>query len=125
MNLTYRTHSTIEALGVNECTLRRMGLETAWWWELWFNVLRETDGVAEDFAVPVAPGGTAAETPDRPGGHTWGFTQTAPGTWQVSPSINVLDTRDVHPGPHPTFGSLWHQTPTIVGVPQGEPWLPD
>lgn len=119
--LRYRGyHAAIEDLALNECTIRPCSSPPAPdWWELWFNVARETDGVPEVFAVAVRVGSYCEGGPQV---RTWGLAKTGPGTWQVSPSINVLDTRDAHPGPHPTAGSLWHQTPAIVGVPDGEPW---
>lgn len=122
MNLKYRPHAMIEDLAVGECTIRRTQSTdgNTVYPALWFNVLRETDGVAEDFEVPVTPGGAATES--GTGGRTWGMTLTAPGTWEVTPSINVLETREIHPGEHPTLGSLWHQYVTIVGAPAGEWW---
>lgn len=120
MDLTYRPHARIQELAVGECTIHRAGDATgARWWLLWFFVARETDGVPEDFCVPVYPDGAASSS--GPGGRTWALTQASPGTWQVSPSVNILDTGEavaVRVG----MGSLWHQTPTIVGVPTGEPW---
>ena len=120
--LQYRSFVMVEDLALNECTVRRTGNDAGTeWWMLWFYVARETDGQPEAFAAPVAPGGTYTE--NGPGGRTWGLTETALGTWQIAPSINVLDTRELHPSPHPTQGSLWHQTPAIVGVPNGEAWM--
>lgn len=123
MNLTYRAHALIEDLQPGECTVHRAGLATgARWWNLWFYVARETDGVLEDYVVPINPGGGYVE--NGPGGRTWGLTKTAAGIWQVSPSIDVKqDSRDSHPGTSSPQGrSAWHQTPAIVGVPDGEPW---
>lgn len=58
MNLTYKPGARIEDLGEGECTIRRCGNGTgARWLNLWFYVRRETDGVLEDFEVPVNPGG--------------------------------------------------------------------
>lgn len=119
MDLIYK-HAEIGELQLNQCTLRWTGDGFKRWLMLWFRVTRETDGVEQDFAVPVNPGGNYQEA--GPGGKTWGFNQNAEGVWQVSPSINVLVTKEVHPGPHPTEQSLWHQTPDIVGVPVGIDW---
>jgi len=122
MNLHYRAHAQVEDLGVNECTIHRAsGSTAARWWQLWFRVARETDGVVEDFAVPVEPNGAYRE--DGPGGKTWGLSRAGAGVWQISPSIDVKeDSRDAHgPNEHPGQ-SAWHQTPAIVDVPEGERW---
>jgi hypothetical protein len=119
--LRYKVCARIGDLQLNECTIRRAGLPPAgtFWWQLWFHVARETDGVAQFFAVPIIVNGSYTET--GPGGRSWGFVNQGSGTWQVSPSINVLDevTRQ---GQVEVRGSLWHQTPSVVGVPDGEPW---
>lgn len=117
--LIYKHHAEIEDLAVGECTMHRAsGSAAACWWQLWFRVLRETDGQPQNFCVPMNPGGSYIE--NGPGGKTWGLTipvgsmyPIAPGTknWRVSPSINVLNTGDAHNGPHPELPSLWHQTP--------------
>lgn len=127
--LKYISATLIDDLAVGECTMHRAsGAGAARWWLLWFRVLRETDGQPEDFCVPMNPGGSSIE--NGPGGRTWGLVcpkasaqDVVAGTknWQVSPSINVLTTGDAVAGPHPS-SSLWHQTPEIVGVPDGEPW---
>lgn len=118
----------IEALELGECTIRparSAGGEC--WWNLWFYVPRDLDGVPETFVVPINIGGAYIE--HGPGGRTWGFTCTVGGDsqiWQVSPSINVLsddDARLIVAGHAPTGQSLWHQTPVIVGVPAGEIWV--
>lgn len=128
--LIYKSHALIGDLAVGECTMHRAsGSSRGRWWQLWFRVLRETDGQPEDFCVPMNPGGGYIE--NGPGGKTWGLTvpiatpyDIAPGTknWQVSPSINVLNTGDAYDGQHLELPSLWHQTPEIVGVPDDEPW---
>ena len=81
---------------------------------------RETDGQPFDFCVPMNVNGPYLEA--GAGGKTWGLARTGDGTWQVSPSINVLNTGEKHPGEHET-PSLWHQTPTITGVPNDAPWI--
>lgn len=127
MMLKYKPHSLIEDLQVGECTMHRASDAGAdRWWQLWFRALRDTDGQPEDFCVPMNPGGGPTENPRR----TWGLTcpdatqyVAPPGTrnWQVSPSINVLQSRAAMPGAQ-DGASIWHQTPTIVGVPLDEPW---
>lgn len=121
--LRYRGyHIDIDELEVGECTIRSTRNEAgASWYTLWFRVLRDSDGQPDTFSVPFNPNGLYLE--NGPGGKTWGLTMSWPGAWQVAPSINVLNTRDPHPGEHPS-PSLWHQTPMIVGVPSGgEPWM--
>jgi len=127
--LTYRSHALIEDLAVNECTVHRAsGSGSARWWQLWFNVLRDSDGQPEVFCVPVNPGG--AYTENGAGGRTWGLSKPqastfehAPGTsnWMVSPSINVLNDGDAVDGTH-AHPSLWHQTPELLNVPDDEAW---
>lgn len=119
--LAYHDNAALENLAENEWVVRWCaGSGATRWLVLWFYVAREADGMLEDFGVPINPGGDYQE--NGPGGRTWGLQQTAPGTWQVSPSINIEhDTRDAKPGPQPTK-SAWHQTPTIVGVPDPAPW---
>ncbi len=126
-SLMYRPSVCVSELDLDECTVHRAGnSDGAKWWLLWFRVARETDGVAEDFCVPINPNG--AYTPDGPGGKTWGLCRSSGPNewnecvWQVSPSINVLGTKALHPGE--TDGpSLWHQTPEIICVPDHEAWI--
>jgi len=118
--LRYRSHLDIEELVEGECTVHRAsGSGPLSWWQLWFCVRRATDNALEIFSVPVAPRETYTE--EGPGGRTWGLTQTGQTTWQVAPSINVLDDRDAALGTHDQ-PSLWHETPTIVDVPESERW---
>ena len=118
--LVYRSHAMIEDLEVGECTMHRAsGAEAGRWWQLWFRVQRDTDGQADTFCVPMNPGGPLIA--QGPGGRTWGLLKRCIGQWQVTPSINVLASGDAHHGPS-ADGSIWHQTPTIVGVPEDEPW---
>lgn len=122
--MVYKPGATVEGLAVNECAVHHASDGAGKrWWNLWLYVARETDGELETFVVPVNPGGGYVE--GGPGGKTWGLTKTASGTWQVAPSINVLDdegARQIQAGEAPTGRSLWHQTPQIVGVPDAEPW---
>jgi hypothetical protein len=131
--LCYRGNVGVEDLEVGECTIHRAGDSSgARWWLLWFRVNRETDGQPDDFAVPVNPNGGWIELGS--GGKTWGLTRidnpdkVGRWQWQISPSINVTGSRALHPGVHemaglaPGYESLWHQTPIIVGVPDGEAW---
>ena len=124
--LQYKPHAQIEDLSPGECAIRRCrNNEGVEWWNLWFYVARDNDGVLEDFDVPINPGGSYTES--GPGGKTWALTKTGPGRWQVAPSINVLNTEngtEMQTGPHPTLPSLWHKTPAIIGVPDDEPWIP-
>lgn len=127
MLLKYQAHARIDDLALYECTMHRASNSSAArWWQLWFHVLRDSDGQPELFCVPVQLG---AYTDNGPGGRTWGLTkptasvyELTPGTsnWMISPSINVLSGGDAVAGPAPT--SLWHQTPEIVGVPDLELW---
>ena len=111
----------IEDLQLDECTMHRaVNPDGTRYWHLWFRVARKDNGQPDDFCVPMNPNGSFIEA--GPGGKTWGLTRSTPGAWQVSPSINVLATKEVHPGEHPS-PSLWHQTPMIVGVPEDVPWI--
>lgn len=120
--LRYRSFVDVDDLQLGECTIHAcsVGANGIEFWHVWFHVARDSDGQPDTFSVPINPNGGWIE--NGPGGKTWGLMPASPGTWQVSPSINVLDTRDVHPGPHPS-PSLWHQTPLIVDVPPGEAWI--
>lgn len=119
--LRYRSFVDVEDLEVGECTMHRClnGNGPAEYWHLWCRVLREDNGQSLDFCVPVNPGGAFDE--NGIGGKTWGLTRAGDGRWQFSPSINVLADRQLHPGPHDA-PSMWHQTPAVVGVPDGEAW---
>jgi hypothetical protein len=120
--LHYRSNVCVSDLQVGECTIHRAGTsDNVRWWLLWFCVVSEVDGQQLDAAVPINPNG--GYVADGPGGKTWGLTQVSHDTtWQIAPSINVLGSRVAHPGDHPTEVSLWHQTPPIVDVPNGEAW---
>jgi len=119
--LRYRSNACVSDLQVGECTIHRCGnSDGARWWVLWFRETREDNGQPADFGVPINPNGTF--DPSGPGGKTWGLTRAAPRSWQISPSINVLGSGESHPGVH-TAPSQWHQTPTIVGVPDNEAWI--
>jgi hypothetical protein len=125
MDLHYRSFVNIEDLQLGECTIHRASSpDGKRWWNLWFYVARDTDGQPEAFVVPVMPNGSYTES--GPGGRSWGLARTGDSTWQVSPSINVLDdasARAVVAGLAPTGRSLWHQTPGIVDVPSTEAWV--
>ena len=81
-------------------------------------------GELVDLAVPVNPNGTYVE--HGPGGRTWGLTRVGGGRWQVNPSIDVKQGPDAPvfaPGAEArSSGTIWHQTPVLVGVPDGEAW---
>lgn len=119
--LKYRRHAQVEDLQVGECTIHRASNSTSGrWWQLWFRVLRDTDGVDEVFCVPVRPNMTFL--PNGPGGKTWGLNTKSGGSdWQISPSINVLGNGDAHEGQRNEV-SIWHHTPCITDVPLGENW---
>lgn len=124
-DLHYRSRAHVDDLLVGECTIYRAGDSSGRrWWLLWFRAPRDTDGGEEDFAVPVNPNGSFLE--NGPGGKTWalnrGYSESGSGTWQITPSINVEDTRELHPNGQ-TSTSLWHHTPTISGVSDDEPWI--
>ena len=106
MILRYRSFVNVADLQVDECTIHYC---VEGWWNLWFYVEREIDDRPEVFVVPIAPGGPAG---DGPGGHTWAFTRMHLGVWQIAPLIKI-DRPE---------GKVWHQAPSIVGVPEGERW---
>ena len=123
--LRYRCSAYIEDLDLGECTMHRAVMpDGSRFWHLWFRVNRDSDGQPDTFCVPMNPRGDFIE--NGRGGRTWGLRPTGPGlpygAWQVSPSINVIHTREVHPGAHEEQ-SLWHQTPMLVDVPPTEPWI--
>lgn len=118
--LRYKPNAQIEDLAVGECTMHSASsFPEVRWWQLWFHVLRDSDGLPDVFRVPVIPGGLFTEF--GPGGRTWGLTAQGDGVWSILPSINVLDSRDAVAGTH-SSPSLWHQTPQVAGVPAGEAW---
>jgi len=41
--------------------------------------------------------------------------------WKLDPSLNVLDSREKHPGEHET-PSFWHDWVEIEGVVMADPW---
>ena len=112
-----RCSSTISRSVSARCIARQTAIGR--WWLLWLRVRRDDTGDPIDVAVPVNPGGEYIA--EGPGGKTWGLQRSDSGTWQVSPSINVLADQ-VHPGPHDA-PSMWHQTPRIVDVPDDAPWI--
>lgn len=119
-------HIEPEDLKIGECTIRptRTLDGQATYYRLWFYVARNTDGAPEMFGVALIVNGSFTES--GPGGRSWGFTRASAGAgaWQISPSINVLGvvSRETHAGEHPSLGSVWHHTPIVVDVPDGEPW---
>ena len=124
MKLAYRHNACVSDLAVGECTVHRAGdASGARWWILWFRGNRDDDGRPDDFCVPINPHGSYLE--NGPGGRTWGFNAIDIDgvAWMVSPSINVLASRAVHPGEHAEV-SIWHYTPEVVGVPrEGVAWV--
>lgn len=106
--LVYRAVLCIGDLALNECTIRSARApEGARWWQLWA-LVRQAIGETFYVGVPVNPNGPFLETGPS-GRRTWGLTRASATDWHISPSI------DVGPG-------LWHETPVIVGVPEGERW---
>lgn len=69
-------------------------------------------------AVPVNPDGPYVEVGPS-GRRTWGLARVGAGVWQVNPSVDVVGAKRPDGTREP---SLWHQTPRIVGVPDGERW---
>ena len=123
VTFSYRSFVDVGDLQVGECTIHHADDgKGARFWHMWFRVNRDSDGQPDTFLVPVIPGG--AYTESGPGGRSWGLnrSRTVSTGWDISPSINVLDTGELHPGPH-AAPSLWHQTPTVVEVPDGEAWM--
>jgi hypothetical protein len=109
MDLRYKVGvaDPFEDLAVGECTVWALSRENERvGWGLYFLANRSDNGKPEIFRVPIIVGGGFTES--GPCGRSWGFTKIAAGTWQVSPSIH--------------FPGVWHETPRIVGVPDGEPW---
>jgi hypothetical protein len=115
-----------DELEIGGCTVRRVhNVSGLSWWHLIAYVRRDDTGDPVFVEAPINIRGTYAE--NGVGGRTWGFTDMGGGRWQVSPSINVVVNKDntgheVIAGPHTHRVSIWHQTPTVVGVPTGEPW---
>jgi hypothetical protein len=126
MNLRYKSGVMVEELAIGDCCIHRVSGSDGKpaYWHLWFYVAREDNGAPETFAVPIIPRGAYTET--GPGGRSWGFTDQGGGTWQISPSINVVNLdatgHEVVAGPNAHQQSIWHQTPAVIGVPTGEPW---
>lgn len=113
-------HAEPEDLALGECTVRpTAAADGKSYWRLWAYVTREDTGTPQMIGCPINPNGSYIA--DGPGGKTWGLTRSGAMTWQVAPSINVLTHGEVHPGDHPA-PSMWHQTPAIVDVPDGEAW---
>ena len=104
MNLVYRDGVTPDDLAVNECVVRRAGMEQ----RLWIRVV-DVRGHADLFCIPMNLGGP-------PDGRLWGLTRVSLGIWQVAPSIK----RSTREGDVEV--ELWHDTPAIVNVPEPPPW---
>ena len=117
--LRYRSFVEVDELAVGECTVKTCIAGTTRFWHMWARVLG-ISGEPLTFCVPIAPNIVGAS--DGPGGKTWGICRSGLNRWQIQPSINVLESKDVHPGAHPTERSIWHQTPALVGVPDLERW---
>jgi hypothetical protein len=114
--LNYRPFAERGALNRDECLILPATNGQARWWMLHYRVLCN-DGRDADFCTPINPNGPNLS--NGPGGKTWGLNRAEPGAWQVSPSIAIANPIAHEPGEP---AELWHQTPKIVGVPEGEPW---
>ena len=118
--LVYRVVTWISDLELNECTIRSArDTEGRTWWQLWTYVRRADTGQPFYVGVPVNPNGSYVEVGPS-GRRTWGLTRTSASDWQVSPSIDVVGDKLPDGTRRP---SLWHETPAIVGVPEGERWI--
>ena len=117
--LRYRSFVEVDELAVGECTIKTCIAGTTRFWHMWAHVLRDS-GEPLTFCVAIAP--NIVGPSDGPGGKTWGLCRSGLNRWQIAPSINVLESEQVHPGLHPTERSIWHQTPALVGVPDLERW---
>jgi hypothetical protein len=108
MNLTYRRNEDgiLDKLVPGECTIRPTSAGAGHCWHLVMMVSRASTGEPWRLRAPVNP--NAGPSEDGPCGRSWGLMRAGSGEWQISPSID--------------FGPDWHQTPTITGVPDGEPW---
>lgn len=106
------------SLEENECTIFRSDGDPRFRWHLRIRHRRKNDGRLTDTAVPVFPNEDAPK--NKPG---WGLKRVEAGRWQVSPSI-LVSTREPDPNDPSKHRDveLWHETPAIVGVPDGERW---
>lgn len=123
MELSYRSFVAVEDLQPGECTVHRAAdADGRRWWLLWAYVYREDRaGALIDLAVPVNPNGPYLD--QGLGGRTWSLMSAGAGRWQLAPSVDAKVTGAKHPGfAQDTSMSLWHQTPTLVDVPEGEAW---
>jgi hypothetical protein len=117
--LVYRPVA-IGDLAESECVIRSTrDSKGRVWWQLWAWVRRAGSGELFYVGVPVNPNGPYLESGPS-GRRTWGLTRVDASDWQVSPSIDVVgdELPDGTRGP-----SLWHETPRIVRVPDGERWI--
>ena len=120
--LKYRSFVMVEELAIDECTIHHATKGDAKFLNFWFYVNRDSDGQPEVFCVPVIPNGSYTE--NGLGGRSWGLTRSGDG-WQISPSIDVYtdaDAKAVRAGQPRHEASLWHNTPRVVDVPDGEAW---
>lgn len=109
---------SLRALEENECTIFKG--DDRFPWHLRFSYRSKLDGMLYNGSVPIFP---KAETPkSKPG---WSLNR-APGGWQVSPSILISTRRPDPADPDKWIDiELWHETPLIVDVPEGERWVID
>lgn len=113
----------VEDLEIDECTIHYANTSTGVpYWNFWWYSRRDIDSEPEMFCVPVLPNGQYLE---GPAGKTWALTSLGRGEWQISPSIDVYtdaDAKVVRAGQSRHERSLWHHTPKVVNVPDGEGW---
>lgn len=113
--LRYIADAEVGDLLVDTCVFQRDGEGP--YWLLWFYVRRDTDGIEETMGVLVNPNGGPVPPAKEGDRRVWGLKRTEePGIWQVSPSIDVKESRK------PDAPSIWHHTLTIVDVPEPLPW---
>jgi hypothetical protein len=119
--LRYRSFVEAEDLAIGECTVKTcLSDKGVRYWHMWARVLSTNDSSPLVFCVPIMP--NVVGPCDGPGGKTWGLCRSGLNRWQITPSINVLESGKTHPGLHPDQKSQWHQTPALVEVPDLERW---
>ena len=116
--LRYRKDVARGDLQENECTIAPVGNGLAM---MTYCFRRVTDGKLERRTLPVHPNGDAGDTE-----HSWGLRPVDPkgsGRWQIAPSIRCMERiRDSADPKKDIDVEVWHETPTIINVPDGEPW---
>jgi hypothetical protein len=115
--LRYRQNTERDDLQENECTIAPVGGGLA----MMVYCFRRKDGKLERRTLPVRPNGDAGDAE-----HSWGLRRSvpaAPGRWQIAPSIKCMErVRDLTDPKKDIDVEVWHETPAIIDVPEGEPW---